>query len=620
MTAPFVKFTRLATFGVMTPEGLRPTRGGHPRSGLLLASDGRLYGQAWQNGPNDGGRVVDDDEDPLTPELFKSASSNYFWIAADIQKKIDAENANLQYAQAQLEMALADPNNLPAPEVIAAMKAEIAEIEARVAQLVADKDVRQAVQLRECPGTVYSIKQDGTDFRVEHAFSKLSAVTHPTTGRAFLRNADGYQPLSSLVERDGWIYGTAAEGGLSGSDTAFLNGVGTLWKFQISNAESTFEVVHHFGRLSRFNDGAGPSGTPIPDGDNDWIVVCSKGSDGGVGVIARIDGDTGEATQLHAFPRPSITPGQPVIPLGAPVRIGDVLYGWTLYGGVNPAQIGSQTNQTAGTIWAFDLTTNQLEVLYSFPAYIWPGNSDNSPLQSLMLHSDGNLYGVHEYGGVNGSGLLFRVKLPDRTVTILREFDPRNVEAIPPPRFSGPHGSLPMSTLCEDRYGFLVGTCHSGGAYGAGCVWQASTNGQQYVRWHDFAIDENGYHPHCGVIRIGTGHTYYGTTFAGSADGGYGVIYKVEPIGFTHVTGVDLGAIVESNVIRLGCLKTDKARVQGGEMRINGGLWTTHESTVHAGDEIQLRGVASSTVKTRVLVTIALVSLANSSFGITTRA
>ena len=73
-------------------------------------------------------------------------------------------------------------------------------------------------------GTLFSIREDGSDFRILHSFG--------------LSDGDGAQPYGSLLPVDGWLYGTTTKGG--------ANGDGTLFRYRIAGGD--YEVLASFDR------------------------------------------------------------------------------------------------------------------------------------------------------------------------------------------------------------------------------------------------------------------------------------------------------------------------------------------------------------------------------------
>lgn len=564
MDTPFVKFTRLRSLSV--------SDGGHPRAPVIVGTDGRLCGTSWQNGPNDGGGMVDHDADPSTLDVFKSASSNYYFIAQDLKDKLAAAKVSLA-----------------APETIAEIQAEL--------------DARLDVNRKRCPGTVWSCAKNGLGFRLEHAFSQLDDAW---------RNADGYQPISPLVELDGWIYGTANQGGranLATNPASTVRGTGTAFRFRPCQPE-TFETLHSFGSQSRFNDGAIPSGAVVPDGLGGFFVVPQKGSDFGNGVIARLI-PAMAVEQVARFPATAEL--GPRLPLGAPVRVGPILYGWTVYGGAH----GN------GCVYAFHLVDGTFETIYSFPSNLTEWNKDNSPLQSLLVGSDGNLYGTHQHAGAeHGSGVVFRIMLPSGEYEELHAFGPRNLT---PVRFANEDGALPLGTLVEDRYGNLYGTTSMGGAFGHGTIFQMSRDGSQFVTLHSFGYGVDGHHPHAGLVISGS--QAFGTCFAGgdtvdvNGQGGFGVVYAITlPGAVPAKTGVEPGVLVESDPIRVGCLSAPTIKTTApAEYSVNGGVWQSASGPLAPGDEIRIRRMSSTTPGKRELATYTLGFGQTGSFAVTTR-
>ena len=84
---------------------------------------------------------------------------------------------------------------------------------------------------------------DGSDFRVEHAFSQ-STSWHPEVGS----NTDGYHPWGSLaVTSDGVLHGVTWSGGAQAA--------GVLFSFDPSIGPSGFKVDHSFCPSAGCSDG-----------------------------------------------------------------------------------------------------------------------------------------------------------------------------------------------------------------------------------------------------------------------------------------------------------------------------------------------------------------------------
>jgi uncharacterized repeat protein (TIGR03803 family) len=171
------------------------------------------------------------------------------------------------------------------------------------------------------------------------------------------------------------------------------------------------------------------------------------------------------------------------------------------------------------------------KVLYSFHGKDgWPGGS-------VMLGSDGSLYGTTVGGGTNscsgssfGCGVVFR---------LTRGTDGKWQETVLHD-FAGSDGWFPNGTLVADKTGNLYGATVNGGPscsqLGCGVVFEL-VRGQD-DKWtfkvlHDFAVSD-GANPYAGLIFDSKGNLY-GTTSGGgnmsACTGGCGVVFELSPAG-----------------------------------------------------------------------------------------
>jgi uncharacterized repeat protein (TIGR03803 family) len=345
-------------------------------------------------------------------------------------------------------------------------------------------------------GTTYRVDPETHAFQVLHVFSPLDANG---------RNADGYGSVSPLsIGSDGLLYGTTREGGRAGPRPT-SRGAGVLFRFDPANP-TEFTVLHHFATAAGDQDGATPSGAAVSDGHGNYYGATN------IGVIYKWDGAA--ITPVHVFNslNQDRTNFGGANPYGSPIfGVDGKLYGMTIYGGKNGR----------GTVYSLDPSSKEFKVLCDFPKYNFSGNSDNAPLQSLFLASDGALYGTNEFGGPNGTGLVFKVA--NGTVTMLHQFGPFGAQA--QPRFSNADGSLPLSTLAEGADGMLYGTTYYGGASGAGTIFRIAKDGNGFQSLYSFGRDPSvGSHPATGLVRLSDG-SMVGTTFIHGA--GVQAVYRL---------------------------------------------------------------------------------------------
>jgi uncharacterized repeat protein (TIGR03803 family) len=159
----------------------------------------------------------------------------------------------------------------------------------------------------------------------------------------------------------------------------------------------------------------------------------------------------------------------------------------------------------------FKLNGGSETVLHSFA-----GSPDGAfPLPGLIHDSAGNLYGTTFEGGTGSgsSGTIFRVTATGNDAVLYS--------------FTGsPDGDSPFSVLTRDSFGNFYGTTRSGGAFGFGSVFKLSKRGKETVLY-SFSGGPDGGTPFGGLILDSAG-TLYGTTYAGGASAGHGVVFKLD--------------------------------------------------------------------------------------------
>jgi uncharacterized repeat protein (TIGR03803 family) len=166
----------------------------------------------------------------------------------------------------------------------------------------------------------------------------------------------------------------------------------------------------------------------------------------------------------------------------------------------------------------FELTSlGQFKALHSFCAQ--PGcGSGASPQASPMQASNGNFYGTASRGGSHSGGVVYEIT-PAGTYKALYNFCSQT---------SCADGSSPQSTLAQDANGNLYGTTVYGGAYGDGVVFEI-TPADQYIVLHSFnaADGTDGGYPQSAPTVANDGNLY-GTTTNGISNGN---IYQITPEG-----------------------------------------------------------------------------------------
>jgi uncharacterized repeat protein (TIGR03803 family) len=230
------------------------------------------------------------------------------------------------------------------------------------------------------------------------------------------------------------------------------------------------------------------------------------------------------------------------------------LYGTTPWGGIHHDGTIFELSPPSGegALWSEAILSN------------FTGGTDGSnPSSPVILDSLGNLYGTTSSGGLTGvgcsstgCGVVFELSPPSRqggswTYTVLY-------------RFSSPGPYYPIGGMVLDETGNLYGTTKSGGAAGAGTVFELSPPVATGGAWtekviHSFAGGSDGSAPQSGVT-LGKNHVLYGTTQAGGSSNN-GTIFQLSPpskpraqwtkttlysfLGGNDGSGVDAGVVLD---------------------------------------------------------------------------
>lgn len=277
---------------------------------------------------------------------------------------------------------------------------------------------------------------------------------------------DGAKPVASLIDVNGTLYGTTANGGTYNQGTVFA-----------ITLSGTLTVLHNF---SGAPDGAGPYARLT----NVNGILYGTTVGGGAHVRGTVFAITtsGAETVLHSFEG---YPGDGDSPVSDLINVDGTLYGTTFYGGFSHCL-------SCGTVYSITKSGKET-VLDSFS-----GSNGENPAAGLT-DVNGKLYGTTEGGGTYNSGTVFSITRSGKEA-VLHSF------------IAEGDGKYPYGDDLIYLKGALYGTTSEGGATDYGTFFTITPSGKETVL-HSFGATGDGRFPEGEIVNIND--TIYGTTFAG---------------------------------------------------------------------------------------------------------
>ena len=256
----------------------------------------------------------------------------------------------------------------------------------------------------------------------------------------------GQRPKSQVIQAsNGKLYGTASSGG--------LNNVGTLFEFDIQAGTLT--------KLADFDDentGRQIFSNVMQASNGKLYGVTNKGGLNDNGVLYEYDSTTEVFSKLFDFSSDTFGSGPTVL-----VEINnDVLYG-TCWGG---------GDFNGGTIFQYTISTSTMIKKFDFNRLV----TGSFHKFSLMKASNGKLYGVTGSGTGEFSGrggVLFEYDVLTETYSVKQSF---NIEM----------GDDSSSPLLEASNGYLYGLTYYGGLNNKGTLLEYHIDTNQLFKKKDF--------------------------------------------------------------------------------------------------------------------------------------
>jgi len=279
---------------------------------------------------------------------------------------------------------------------------------------------------------------------------------------------DGSEPTGLVQLSDGSLYGVT---------------VGYVYQNSLVSEDNVFFKITTTGTYTPLANGCGTA-TGCTTGaqvGRDASSSLINGGDGNLYAIASINSydqfyqltPQGAFTALYRFPsyytNNADFPGGSQLILGSDGNFYGTAYGGPSYGAIYRLTPGGVFTQ----LYAFTKLSSGNPQVNSDGAYL------NAPLAE---GTDGNFYGVALYGGVNGSGTIFKIT-PGGVFSVLYAFSADGDEDLSTSHNAD--GAAPGAGLVLGQDGNFYGTTQFGGAYGVGTIFKITPAGV-FTKLHDF--------------------------------------------------------------------------------------------------------------------------------------
>lgn len=443
--------TKLYNFG----DNTRPLIGDFQSTGLTPGNDGKLYGAASYSDTYNAS-LYSITEDGLTIQVLHTASpaSLYFAYAYQFAPLLLNDNTNLVLFCTQ--------------------------------------------QGNYSGGFMYAVEKTGTNPRALFDFGY---------------NPDGGFVYGGLAkDASNNLYGFVQTGGTGGG--------GFIYKHTALGANFT-KLYEFSGTAARY-----PNGTPLLASDGKLYGVCSMGGNladlyNNGGAIYKMNTDGTGFALIKQF---NVQPG-PSYPSGALVEgPGGELYGTT-------------RNSATGfpAIYKINKDGTGFTILRSFTSSV-----EGYGLNDGVTLSGSFLYGACAGGGNLGGGTIFRIGTNGTGFQVLRNLPT-----------SGADGSTPLGGIIVASNGRIYGVNSFAGLNDNGVLYSMQTDGTGFTVHQNFSFATTGYVVQGKLLQASDGKLYGATSTGGSAFGGTLFRMNLDGTGFTVVRNISntqtppLGSLVE---------------------------------------------------------------------------
>jgi len=504
--------------------------GSSPWGGLLLASNGFLYGTTHSGGDSNAGTIFRIDHGGSNYAIIKSFTGATNDAASPASTLMQASNGQLYgttvsggaYNLGTVFSLNPDGSGFAVLKSFAGgandgARPRVALVQGTNGLLFGTTASGGISNI----GTIFTLHLDGGGFTLVRSFSGGSN--------------DGSTPWAELLlATNNILYGATAMGG--------SNNVGTV--FQIGQDGEGYSLITSFtGGDPTGYFGAGP--VYLMQAANGLIYGTTENAGTYTnGTLFRFSPDGSGYTILKQF---GSTASDGAEPTGTLLQASDgALYGVARSGGWIDVD-----ETTHGTAFRIDLDGNDYTVIWHFSG---TGGDGTWPEGPVVEGTNGSLCGVTQEGGAYDQGTIFKVNRDGSGYILLKSFAGTNLNPNLPEGASpsagllvGPDGALYGTTSCDYTYQRLYGnayqTWYSSISIGHGVIFRINADGTGYQILKRFLGSDDGGDPY-GGLTLATNGLLYGANIRGGPNG-YGVIFRFERSGsgFTVLTNFSNNSI-----------------------------------------------------------------------------
>lgn len=261
----------------------------------------------------------------------------------------------------------------------------------------------------------------------------------------------GAYPASRLLNGgDGFMWGTTASGGAADA--------GTVYK--VNQTTGVLTTVVEFTGAAGAVDGRTPNELLADGNGNFWGTTYSGGA-GNHGTVFKVNSTTGVLTTVVEFTHDGTTNR------GRYPNAGLTYDGNGFFWGTTGGQFWG-VGSDSGTVFKVNVATGELTTIFEFSGRggeyrgTWPHGA-------LLNDGNGSMWGTTRWGGVNGTGTVFKVDIATGRHRVVIDFGDLWV-------LGRSTGATPLAGLVKHSDGYLYGCTYEGGKWDVGTVFRIDSD------------------------------------------------------------------------------------------------------------------------------------------------